>query len=616
MAIANWISLSQSAGTSGTTVVTITATTYDELTARTTNFTVSTVNTHLSETVNILQNGLDYDTTYLTFQILSGGTISWYSTSSANTKTVEYRINGGNWNSITSSTGGTEFTANTGDIIEWRGDNAAYGKSDGHYNLDWNGFAGTDCQFNVYGNIMSLINSTAFSAATTLQSAYTFNDLFNGCTGLIDASNLKLPATALTEGCYWDMFVDCIDLTATPTLPATTLANYCYCAMFGGCISLTTLPALPATTLYEGCYQSMFVGCSSLTTIPSNYLPATTLADYCYIYMFANCTGLTTIPSNLLPATALTVSCYEHLFGGCYSLTTVPSNLLPATTLANRCYYGLFWGCENLTSAPTLPATTLVDNCYYDMFDGCSRLNYIKCLATDISAPNCTKQWVRDVANSGTFVKDDDMEDWGTGQDDIPTGWTVQDAPISGITFLDGLYFTGASYVDTGILPDLNTRVEMYGVTVTQQQSYFPLFGGCNNDESGNWFRVRTQSSATVLKGAVGNAGSQITITYPISGTVTLDKTSLEYNNQSVAINATSMNQSTSHIYIHTDNRNGVPTDTREITMGLKQFKIFKNNQLVCNLKAAKDENNIVCLYDKVNGNCHYNIGTGGLIEQ
>ena len=100
--------------------------------------------------------------------------------------------------------------------------------------------------------------------------------------------------------------------------------------------------------------------------------------------------------------------------------------VLPATTLTNDCYHHMFYGCSNLTTAPELPALTLVDNCYSEMFGGCSKLNYIKCLATDISASNCTNNWVTGVASTGTFVKNPNMASWTTGNNGIPTGWTVE----------------------------------------------------------------------------------------------------------------------------------------------------------------------------------------------
>jgi hypothetical protein len=128
----------------------------------------------------------------------------------------------------------------------------------------------------------------------------------------------------------------------------------------------------------------------------------------------------------LLPATTLTEFCYSGMFFNCTSLTTAP--VLPATTLVERCYYSMFNSCTSLTTAPELPATTLAKLCYYGMFQNCSNLNYIKCLATDISASDCTKSWVEYIAVSGTFIKDSNMSSWTTGNSGIPSGWTVEDA--------------------------------------------------------------------------------------------------------------------------------------------------------------------------------------------
>ena len=171
-------------------------------------------------------------------------------------------------------------------------------------------------------------------------------------------------------------------------------------------------------------FSMMFDGCTGLTSAENLVLPATTLAEQCYKYMFWNCTSLTTPPE--LPATTLAESCYSSMFAGCTSLTTGPE--LPATTLAVGCYGSMFNGCTSLTIAPELPATTLTGRCYRYMFDGCTNLNYIKCLATDISASDCTYNWVSSVSSTGTFVKNPNMSSWTTGTDGIPTNWTVQDA--------------------------------------------------------------------------------------------------------------------------------------------------------------------------------------------
>lgn len=227
----------------------------------------------------------------------------------------------------------------------------------------------SDADYDIGGNINSLVKKD-FENDTTCYNFGGDYGRFQYKTKLKSASNLILPATTLVSGCYRNMFNGCTSLTAAPELPATTLADSCYTSMFSGCTSLTVAPELPAMTTAQNCCNSMFFNCTALTTAPS---------------------------------------------------------ILPATTLAQGCYQTMFKNCTSLTTAPELPASTLAKSCYYGMFSGCSNLNYIKCLATKISASGCTGDWVSGVASSGTFVKAASMSGWTTGNNGIPTGWTVEE---------------------------------------------------------------------------------------------------------------------------------------------------------------------------------------------
>ena len=270
-----------------------------------------------------------YDTEYLTFVATKSGTFTF---TPQNSNVISYSTDNG-----TTWTEGNSVSVNANDKVLWKGTMSPA------TNSGIGTFSSTG-QFEVEGNIMSLLYGDNFSGQTSLNGKkYVFGYLFNGCTGLTSAENM--------------------------ILPATTLEQYCYQYMFTSCTNLTTAPQLPATTLASNCYSFMFFGCTSLTTAPE----------------------------------------------------------LPATTLAFSCYYNMFWNCTNLTTAPVLSATTLAQYCYYRMFIGCTRLNSITCLATNISASNCTNTWVQSVAASGTFTKAASMNDWTTGVNGIPSGWTVQD---------------------------------------------------------------------------------------------------------------------------------------------------------------------------------------------
>ena len=228
---------------------------------------------YCTEENEVHYNPFSWADEYLTFDIVTEGTIVWKTSDSNNVKTISYSINNGEWADITSSTEGDSFNVSVGDKVRFKGNNTAYGV----HNFNYNTFNGSTASFNVQGNIMSLTNGDSFANATTFKSNYVFVYLFNNA-NIINAKNLVLPATTLADDCYQDMFRGCTSLVTAPTLPATTLADYCYQYMFSGCTSLVTAPTLPATTLANYCYNYMFRDCSSLNYIKAMFTttPSTT----------------------------------------------------------------------------------------------------------------------------------------------------------------------------------------------------------------------------------------------------------------------------------------------------------------------------------------------------
>ena len=277
--------------------------------------------------------------------------------------TIQYSLNDGEKTS--GSDEKIEIKAAAGDMVQLYGDNSAYAKS---YNEER-----TSINFSapcyVYGNVMSLVSSTAFAKQTTV-AKHAFQFLF--------CSNKNLLSHP----------------TKSLLLPATDLALKCYYGMFYGCASLKQAPALPATALADNCYSEMFYSCTSLEQAPE--LPATTLTKFCYASMFYDCTSLKQAPA------------------------------LPATTLAESCYSGMFYGCTSLTQTPALPATTLAEGCYSGMFFNCNKLSKVTCYATDISADDYLYRWLYGVSSTGEFIKAKGVE-WPSGESGIPEGWTVKE---------------------------------------------------------------------------------------------------------------------------------------------------------------------------------------------
>ena len=281
---------------------------------------------------------------------------------------VEYSLDGGiTWKDDLTSDGVTLAAA--GDKISFRGTNETYG-----------GTSWGDCyrfelsaETFVYGNVMSLINKDNYPTNKTLTADYAFKWMF------FNQTNLK------NKDADHQIF-----------LPATTLTEYCYFCMFLYCTSLTTAPELPATVMKKECYYGMFTACKSLTTAPEE-LPAETLAE----------------------------DCYSGMFEGCENLTTAPE--LPAKTLAESCYYGMFAGCKKLSSV-TCKATDLsADYCLFDWLEDAGTDESVTTKTIYINS--AYSDYIADMNGNLEGTADDEQINanvpWKKGNHGIPTGWTI-----------------------------------------------------------------------------------------------------------------------------------------------------------------------------------------------
>lgn len=191
--------------------------------------------------------GPDYSKMYLTIEVLTGGTIYLYANGAGDVfyRTLEYSKNGSEWVSVTSSNSGSGTKmcdVDEGDVVMFRGNNNNMYQN---VNYGTNFRFTSGFRFNVYGNVMSILYKDDFSTrkSFTENKEYQFHSLFNS-TGVIDASNLILPATTLANHCYSNMFEACTSLATAPALPATALTSYCYYYMFKGCTSLNYIKCL------------------------------------------------------------------------------------------------------------------------------------------------------------------------------------------------------------------------------------------------------------------------------------------------------------------------------------------------------------------------------------
>lgn len=330
---------------------------------------------------------------YLKTVARGSGTFTFYGISETTANTVYYSMDSGtSWTQLVQRE--NTPTVNSGDVIMWKCTSPVM-------NSQGMGRFSASTNFDVEGNVMSMQFGDDFEDKVDLTGKdMAFCTLFSGCTNLISAENLELPATTLCRKCYYAMFQYCLNLTKVPK-------------------------ALPAKNLANECYQVMFYN-TAITSLPTNYLPATTLAERCYWGMFQQCSGLTavnfSIPSTDGGTPTLAASACTNMFNRCSSLVTPPT--LPATALTVSCYYNFFYQNLSLKESPVLPAPTLVDSCYRQMFNGSSKLNKVTCLATSgINTNNSTNAWLTNTASSGTFYRATNVS-WPSGNNGRKS-WTL-----------------------------------------------------------------------------------------------------------------------------------------------------------------------------------------------
>ena len=216
---------------------------------------------------------------YLTMEALEDGMSAML-----NANNCEYCIDGDN-NWISLSAGSYTQNINTGQKISFRAKDIYPTSSNGI------GLFTVTKPFNLMGNCMSMLFGDNAASNFSLNGYdYAFYRMFYGCTNLKSVSKNFLPAMALSNNCYSNMFRECSNLTSAPNLPAASITSYAYYCMFYNCSNLTSAPVISATTLgYQCCYY-MFCNCINLITAPT--LLANTLTSYCYYYMFKGCSKL------------------------------------------------------------------------------------------------------------------------------------------------------------------------------------------------------------------------------------------------------------------------------------------------------------------------------------
>lgn len=297
---------------------------------------------------------------------------------------------------------------------------------------------------NPKGNIMYLYNYEN-PLTDTINYKHAFDYLFEPVpinnyhpeNGINDVSELELPATTLSEGCYSHMFCGCEAITTSPKLPATTLVKDCYFAMFSGCKSLNKVILKASDISATNCTYHWLNGVAatgevynagnasftedSVNGIPTGWEEHSLRKSFVIHHNLQNEGGNNgTVSVNIasLPSQqtmAYTKDLYDGYFtslnlndlvklrknekmfvkgnlrrdnySSIYTNMVITSsddnvkasitgsiNKVIGDTMRNYACKNFFKNSTALTNSPTLPARTLAIGCYSNMFEGCTSL--------------------------------------------------------------------------------------------------------------------------------------------------------------------------------------------------------------------------------------------------
>ena len=188
------------------------------------------------------------------------------------------------------------------------------------------------------------------------------------------------------------------------------------------------------------------------------------------------------------------------------------------------------------------------------------------------------------------------------------TGWKIP--PYIPIEYIENV--PNETYINTGVTTNYETELvaDFMPVTAPSANNGCPVFGIFESMYAKNQAIIRSghpQSSDTwnfVFFGGKSASWQQAHIRHTIS----ISKNGYSNNENFTAWVSTAFQASPLYVFANK------PSDISQCTTRIYSLQIYQNNILVHDYVPALDANNVVSLYDKVDGAFLYNAGTGELV--
>lgn len=165
---------------------------------------------------------------------------------------------------------------------------------------------------------------------------------------------------------------------------------------------------------------------------------------------------------------------------------------------------------------------------------------------------------------------------------------------------------TGTQYIDTGFIPNQDTRVvcDVEWTPASSGSSY--LFGAENASVSTSFSFAGNNGRYRIV---YNNAETYFEMSYSGILNIDMNKNVLEVNGTQLASGTYATFAPSYTMYICCVNRKGSPYGLH--SSKIYSCKIYDNDVLVRDYIPVRDEKGVACLYDKVEKKFYYNAGTG-----
>lgn len=179
-------------------------------------------------------------------------------------------------------------------------------------------------------------------------------------------------------------------------------------------------------------------------------------------------------------------------------------------------------------------------------------------------------------------------------------------APVETVHYLEYIQSSGTQYIKTGFQPDQNTRVVMDVQSLDTETA--PFFGSRNGGSTGSF--VMWCIGAAEVRTDYANDQTAMSV-LSVTARVTIDKNKNVTTFGSVTKNQTYTTFTGNYEIALLAVMESDGVDPRLLPAKLYSCQIYDNGTLVRDYWPAKDQEGVVCLYDRVNKEYAYNAGTG-----